>query len=144
MRLCHRSGTRCLPAVIAAAALMFATGGAWAAKTVYVDGVNGNDAWDGLCEEWDGGTCGPKKTIQAGINVASNGDDVSVADAAYTGVNNRYIQFLGKAITVHSKNGPANCIVDIAGGTDPAFHFQSSETTASVLDGFTVINCSGC
>ena len=144
MKLFQRSGAMRLPALVAAAALMFAAGGAWAAKTVYVDGVNGNNAWDGLCEEWDGGTCGPKKTIQAGIDVAVNGDDVSVADAVYSGTGNKYIQFFGKAINVHSKNGPANCIVDIANGTDPAFHFSANETATSVLDGFTIINCGGC
>ena len=35
---------------------------------VYVNGVAGDDTWDGRCEVWDGSACGPKATIQAGIN----------------------------------------------------------------------------
>ena len=46
--------------------------------TIYVDGTNGNDAWSGLCDSWQGGSCGPKRTIQAGINVAVLGDTVIV------------------------------------------------------------------
>ncbi|UCD74425.1 MAG: hypothetical protein JSV91_11610 [Phycisphaerales bacterium] len=131
-------------AAIAVAALMLAAADPAVAKTVYVDGVNGNDAWDGLCEEWDGGACGPKKTIQAGISVAVNDDEVVVADAVYSGTGNIKIQFFGKKITVRSKNGPDNCIVDILNGSDPGFHFENGEGVGSVLDGFTVRKCSGC
>jgi hypothetical protein len=114
------------------------------ADTIYVDGVNGNDAWDGLCETWDGGTCGPKKTIQAGINVAGNGDEVLIADATYSGSGNQNIRFYARTITVRSTGGPENCIIDCLGGTQPAFHFVDGETPASVLDGVTVKNCYGC
>ena len=41
---------------------------------IYVNGTTGDDAWDGLCETWDGGTCGPKETIQAGIDAAAHQD----------------------------------------------------------------------
>ena len=135
---------RHLGAAVAAATLIFMVGETWAAKTVYVDGVNGNDAWDGLCEEWDGGTCGPKKTIQAGITVAVDNDEVIVADAVYSGAGNRKVQFYGKKIIVASKNGPADCIVDCLNGGDPAFHFESGEGADSILDGFIVKKCNGC
>lgn len=114
------------------------------ADTIYVDGVNGNNAWDGLCEVWDGETCGPKKTIQAGIDVASSGDEVIVADAVYSGTGNNNIRYYGKAITVRSSGGPENCIVDCAGGSSPLFVFSSGDTPASVLDGVTIKNCYGC
>jgi hypothetical protein len=114
------------------------------ADTIYVDGVNGNDAWDGLCEVWDGETCGPKKTIKAGIGAADNGDEVIIADAIYTGAGNKNMDYAGKTITVHSANGPENCIIDCAGGADPVFQFVHGETPASVLDGVTVKNCYGC
>ena len=42
------------------------------ADTLYVNGVTGDDAWNGRCETWDGGTCGPKATIQAGINASTH------------------------------------------------------------------------
>ncbi|MHC4646474.1 MAG: hypothetical protein ACYTBJ_13315, partial [Planctomycetota bacterium] len=49
--------------------------------------------------------------------------------------------FGGKAITVRSENGPANCIVDCQ-GTAPephrGFYFHSGEGTSSVVEGFTI------
>ena len=113
--------------------------------TIYVDGVNGNDEWDGLCEVWDGETCGPKKTIQAGVDVAHDGDEVILADAVYSGLGNHEILFAGKAIAVRSRNGPENCIVDVQyqeGKT--AFRFDDSETYSSILDGVTITHCNLC
>jgi hypothetical protein len=115
-----------------------------AAETYYVDGVNGNDEWDGLCETWDGGTCGPKKTIKAGMGVADDGDEVIIADATYSGSNNTNLSYAGKAITLRSAHGPENCIVDCSGNDDPAFQFIQGEGSGSVLDGVTVKNCYGC
>ena len=80
-------------------------------------------------------------TIQAGIDAASNGDTVLVADGTYTGPGNRDIDFLGKAITVRSEYGPGNCIIDAEGSeTDQrrCFIFQNSEGRDSVLQGFTI------
>ncbi|MHC4647975.1 MAG: BACON domain-containing protein, partial [Planctomycetota bacterium] len=69
-------------------------------------------------------------TVQAAIDGATNGDVVIVADGVYTGAGNRDIDFGGKAITVRSENGPANCIVDCQ-GTAPephrGFYFHSGE-----------------
>ncbi len=43
-----------------------------------------------------------------------------VADGIYTGEGNRDIDFLGKAITVRSENGPESCIIDCQGSeADP-------------------------
>ncbi|UCD75321.1 MAG: hypothetical protein JSV91_00070 [Phycisphaerales bacterium] len=128
-----------------AAAILFAAAGPTAvAKTVYVDGVNGNNDWDGLCEEWDGGTCGPKKTFQAGIAVAVDGDEVIVADGVYTGEGNTRIEYYGKAIAIRSANGPANCIVDCEGSDQPAIRIEGVVSGTAILDGFTVINCGAC
>jgi hypothetical protein len=66
-----------------------------AQETIYVDGYGGDDAWDGLCKEWDGGTCGPKATIQAGIDASRTGDEVDVADGTYGGVGNKDLDFGG-------------------------------------------------
>jgi hypothetical protein len=133
------------PALFASlAAALVVTAATARADLIYVNGTTGNDAWNGLCEEWDGGTCGPKKTIQAGIDVASNGDTVIVADGTYVGANNTNVIFNGKAITLRSKNGPADCIVDLQNTSVPAFRLISGEGPNTVLDGFTVMKCSGC
>jgi Right handed beta helix region len=79
-------------------------------------------------------------TIQAGIDAASDGDTVVVADGTYTGAGNKDLDFKGKAITLKSQNGPQNCIID-AEGDGRGFYFHSGEGPFSVLDGFTVRNC---
>ncbi len=78
-------------------------------------------------------------TIQAGIDVASNGDTVLVADGLYKGPGNKNIDFCGKAITLRSENGPKNCAIQCE-GTGRAFTFQNGETSASVIDGFEIRN----
>ena len=86
---------------------------------------------------------GDQPTIQAGINAASNGDIVLVADGTYTGTGNRDIDFLGKAITVRSENGADFCIIDCQGSdSDPhrAFYFHNGEGENSIVEGYTMQN----
>ncbi len=78
-------------------------------------------------------------SIQAAVDVASNGDMITVEDGIYTGLGNYNIDFLGKSITLKSDSGPENCIIDcndLGGG----FYFHSGEDTNSIVDGFTIIN----
>ncbi len=126
--------------VLAASAA--ATRPAPAGQTIYVNDLTGNDAWSGLCEVWDGGTCGPKKTIKAGIQVAANGDTILVADGTYKGINNRNLDFAGKAIVVRSVNGAQACTIDCE-NVARAMRFHSGETHASVLQGFSITNGKG-
>jgi hypothetical protein len=74
-------------------------------------------------------------TIQAGINAANNGDTVLVAPGTY--VEN--INFMGKAITVKSSNGPKVTIID-GNANGPVVGFNTSEGPNSVLSGFTLQN----
>jgi Abnormal spindle-like microcephaly-assoc'd, ASPM-SPD-2-Hydin len=74
-------------------------------------------------------------TIQAGIDVARNGDTVLVSPGTY--VEN--IDFKGKAITVKSSNGAKVTTID-GGSLGPVVTFASQETNGSVLNGFTLTN----
>jgi len=78
-------------------------------------------------------------TIQAAINDASGGDEIVVANGVYIGEGNKNLDFLGKAITVRSENGPDNCIISCQ-GNGRGFYFHSGEDGNSVVEGFTIWN----
>ena len=82
---------------------------------------------------------GVQPTIQAGIDAASDGDTVLVADGNYTGAGNKNLDFKGKAITVQSESGPENCIIDCE-RDGRGFYFHSGEGEDSVVSGFTITN----
>lgn len=77
--------------------------------------------------------------IKSAITASVNGDTVIVKDGTYTGPDNRDIDPAGKAITIKSENGPANCIIDCQ-SLGRAFYFRNSETLTTILDGFTITN----
>ncbi|MCK4999374.1 MAG: right-handed parallel beta-helix repeat-containing protein, partial [Anaerohalosphaera sp.] len=83
-------------------------------------------------------------TIQAAINAAATGDLIQVADGQYTGEGNRDIDFHGKAITVSGNTEDPNMVVIDCQGTKEEPHrgfiFQTGETSASILQGVTIIN----
>src|SRR6185437_10122430 len=74
-------------------------------------------------------------TIQTAINAANNGDTVVVAPGTY--IEN--LDFLGKAITVTSSDGPSLTIVD-GNAAGPVATFKTNEGVNSVLNGFTLRN----
>ena len=76
---------------------------------------------------------GAYPTIQAAINAAGNGDTVLVAPGTYF----ENLSFNGKLITVQSAQGPSVTIID-GGGLAPVVNFSNAETTAAVLQGFTL------
>jgi parallel beta-helix repeat protein len=77
---------------------------------------------------------GDQPTIQAGIDAATNGDEVVVAPGTYL----EAINFLGKSITLRSASSdPTDTIIDGTGN----FHVVqcvSSEGSDKVLQGFTI------
>ena len=82
---------------------------------------------------------GDQPTIQQGINAASPGDEVLVSPGTYP---ESAINFLGKALWVHSSGGSAVTIID-AGGAGSVVRFVSGETPSAILEGFTLRNGSG-
>ncbi len=74
-------------------------------------------------------------TIQDAINVANPGDVVLVAPGTYT----ENINFEGKAITVMSSAGAATTIIN-GGNVGSVVTFDSAETSAAILSGFTIEN----
>jgi parallel beta-helix repeat protein len=100
---------------------------------IYVDGANGDDSHDGL--SWQTAV----KTIQKGIDLATNGWAVLVADGTYTGTGNMNLDFNGKAIHLVSIGGAENCIIDCE-NSGRGFYFQSGETSTSIVEGLTIQN----
>lgn len=74
--------------------------------------------------------------IQDAIAQASDGDIIVVPDGIYDGG----IDFLGKAITLVSQNGPENCIINGA-NTVTGVKFINNEGPRTVLSGFTITHC---
>ncbi len=72
-------------------------------------------------------------TIQEAIDAAMDGDEVEVHPGTY----NETINFLGKAITVYSSDGPDVTIID-AQQTGTVVTCDSFEGPDSVLEGFTI------
>ena len=101
------------------------------ADTIYV-------ATDGDDTTGDGSFGNPYETIQKGIDEAINDDTVIAADGVYTGPGNRDIDFLGKAITVRSENGPEECII-FCNLEGRGFYFDNGEDESSIVDGFTIV-----
>jgi len=96
----------------------------------YYVSTNGNDANSGAT--W----ALAKKTIQAGVDLTSNGDAVWVTNGTYVLTNQISIS---KGITVQGVNGALSTIVN---GNYPVTSNRcfSLSKTNTILDGFTIIN----
>lgn len=84
--------------------------------------------------------------IQAGIDAAIDGDTVLMASCEY--IITEPITFQGKAITVRSEAGRDETTIRMGTPADTnrgsVVIFENGETTASVLDGFTITGGTGC
>jgi hypothetical protein len=78
--------------------------------------------------------------IQAAIDDSVDGNVIVVADGVYTGAGcNTNLDFGGRAITVRSRNGARNCVIDCE-YTGRGFIFQTGEGSLSVVEGFTILH----
>jgi hypothetical protein len=101
------------------------------AETIYVDDDNCPGPGNGTPEN-------PYCSIQDAIDTAVDTDEIVVAPGTYF----ETIDFLGKAITLRSSDGPLVTIID-ACQNGIAVTCHADEGPATVLDGFTITNGTG-
>ncbi len=110
---------------------------------LYIDDDAPNDPGPGDAAvsdaDEDGSPEHPFDTIQEAIDNAPGSDTIIVLDGTYSGDGNHDIDFKGKAITIRSENGAANCIIDCQ-NLGRGFYFHRSEGANSVLEGLTITN----
>jgi hypothetical protein len=82
----------------------------------------------------------PYKTIQSGIDAASDGDTVDVEALQSGGGYTENVSFKGKAITVTGVPFAGQYPIVLGTMAEPAFVFQSGETSSSVLSNFNIQN----
>ncbi len=81
--------------------------------------------------------------ISAAITAASSGDTILVAAGTYSGATNINLNFGGKNLILVSASGPGSTTIDCGGtsGTNErAFIFKTGETSAAVVNGFTILH----
>jgi predicted outer membrane repeat protein len=131
---------------VAVCLILFGISSAFAA-TWYVDDDAPNDPGPGdpaISDPLENGSpAHPYDSIHEAIVVSGNDDIVLVLDGIYTGTGNRDLLLYGKAITIKSRNGPSNCIIDCqASATDQhrAFWVDGGEGPDTIFEGLTFKN----
>ena len=81
-------------------------------------------------------------TIQGAINAAVNGDEILVAPGVHTGSGDVVVDLLGKEIVLRSSGGFDVTYID-GEGTRRGITCRTGEGPATVVDGFTIIGCTG-
>ncbi len=80
-------------------------------------------------------------TIQAGIDVATDGDTILIADGIYSGNNNINLNWNGTAkhIVIKSENGSTHCVLD-CNYEGRGFILDSEQDNRDIIDGLTITN----
>ncbi len=76
-------------------------------------------------------------TIQAAVDVASNGDEILVAPGTYTGTGDEVVDTLGKAITIKASGTPEETIID-GEGARRVVQCAGGEGADTIIEGFTI------
>lgn len=84
-------------------------------------------------------------TIKRAVDVAVSGDEIVLNQGTYRGIDNKDIDFNGKALTVRSADPDnpqvvANTVIDLGQTNDYGFIFQAGEGGDAVVSGLTIIN----
>jgi len=117
--------------VVIAAASALASGAD--AATWYVSPC-GQDGWIGV-QPGCAAPLGPKRTIQAGIDVAADGDTVIVLPGVYV----ETVDLDGKAIHLLAQGGAGVTTIN-GSGSGPVVSCNSLEGPGTVIEGFTITN----
>lgn len=70
------------------------------------------------------------------------GSAIVARSGMYTGAGNKNLAFKGKAITLCSKHGPANCIIDCQ-NDGKGIYFRNGESLELLPEGLTTANSFG-
>ena len=110
-----------------------------ASRTLYVNDTSGSDTYNGFAAAYNATTGdGPKKTIQAALDLAIAGDTINVSADTYKGAGNKNLDFKGKDLSLIGA-GAGQSIIDCE-NSGRAFYFHSGETADALVKGFTVQN----
>jgi hypothetical protein len=118
--------------VLSFAAIVPLLAASFASATTFFVSPCGQDTWAGL-QQSCAGPLGFKRTIQAAIVAASDGDTIIVLPGTYVGT----INFLGKDIRVVSSGGRDVTTID-GNGVGPVVRCTSGEGPGAILEGFTI------
>jgi len=80
------------------------------------------------------------ETIQDAIDAASDGDEIIVAPGIYTSIYENVVDMHGKAIWLHSSDGPEVTIID-GENRRRGIICRNNESLDTIIEGFTIDNC---
>lgn len=119
---------------------------------IFVKDTNGNYSATGVVPTGSPATPGPRICVPSMFDASCNSSQTTLAlaiTAATSGVSDIYVQagtyseninYGGKNITILSASGAATTTIRGSGANNPVVTFSTSETSAAVLNGFTIDN----
>ena len=76
-------------------------------------------------------------TIQEAVDAALDGDEIIVGPGIHTGIGENVIDMLGKAVWLHSSDGPAKTFID-GEGARRGIRCSSGESEKTIIEGFII------
>ncbi|MFQ5805840.1 MAG: M28 family peptidase [Phycisphaerae bacterium] len=112
-------------------------------QTIYVDDDAPNDPGPGnpwLSDPDEDGSPGhPFDSIAEAIAQAVHASQITVLSGTYSGIGNRWIDFIGRRAVLRSEAGPETCVIDLEGWA-AGLLLQGEQGPETVIDGFTITN----